>query len=163
MGVSRSGDCQAGGVAKKEILTSRPSAAPQNDRTSGFISHNRILRSTHNDRTAEIIAHRFLAALEMTWCCHFEEPQATWESRRTNCHFEEEVTLRPCESRGRKHDWRLGLVDPRERFSRRTFRPPQNDRTSGFIFHNQILRYAQNDRIEEIVYKAPPHFFVKRH
>ena len=50
------------------------------------------------------------------------------------------------------------LCRPKERFSRRTCRPPQNDRTvlsPSHIIPNQILHYVQNDRVE-IVSKKPP-------
>ena len=47
-----------------------------------------------------------------TSVCHSEEPQATWESRRQ----ESGCLTRVC------------IFSPKERFSRRTCRPPQNDK-----------------------------------
>ena len=51
-------------------------------------------------------------------CCHSEEPQATWESRRRELHLPLKTEI----------------------LTSRFTIAPQNDRPSGFVYPNRILR-----------------------
>ena len=118
-------------------LTSRPTAAPQNDRTRYVMLSETNRRQVKGRRSLLLMPRREGGRPKVKNLAG--EDKTVLSTPRSNA-------VATWESRGWKGDCRIECtLSPKPRFSRRAFRTPQNDRaglSSSHIVHNQILHFA---------------------